>query len=524
MVRPLLPLLLAGCASESPPGPLGELVFVRDAVIHPSADGEGQALPGGGRLVSQAWASGETFTLDGLEGTAPREAECVALFHVELGDVSRLIAMGGAAPNTALAWSPGAADRLAVGTHRGELLVVDGWTGEVQRRRQLAETMVKGVAWSGDGDVLYAAEQSPDATLRALEADTLEDRWSLRLADLVETSAPPPAEDIYGVYTLPAAYGLQVLPSGELLVTALHSWTLQDGTKRNLSQVLRVSPTGEIVARWPETPADATFAHPVVDPDGGLVIFSVNRSADGPDPEDLPIGGVQVLRLPELSPVTQVMTEALPPHFQQAFVWEALDVESAQDAVFLGFGDGRVRVMDLAGQERARVDAGTPVVAGDVPIHLSVGWGMVHGDGIVYTTSNTLIPWGAASPDLRPPSTHPNENSVFSKGLDGSARWSWTGPQHIQGLSLGADGRTLVVGGGDRQSDTRRDVYGAVILDLGGATEASGAERQRAVCPTEGPVFFRHEMTVDGRLALAEHPYQDAEGSQHGAYRLTVMR
>ena len=524
MVRPLLALLLAGCVSEPPPVPLGELVFVRDGIIHPSAGDEGTALPGGGRLVSRTWAPGETVTLDGLEGTAPREAECVSLFHVELGDVSRLVAMGGATPNTALAWSPGDGDRLAVGTHRGELLVVDGWTGEVTRRRQLAETMVKGVAWSADGAVLYAAEQSPDATLRALDADTLADRWSLRLADLVETSAPPPAEDIYGVYTLPAAYGLQVLPSGELLVTALHSWTDADGTKRNLSQVLRVNPNGEIVARWPEAPADATFAHPVVDADAGLVVFSVNRSADGPDPDDLPVGGVQVLRLPELSPMTQVMTEPLAPHFQRAFVWEALDVDGAEDAVFLGFGDGRVRVTDLAGEEQARIDAGTPVLAGEVPIHLSVGWGMVVGDGVVFNTSNTLIPWGAASPELRPPSTHPNENTVFFKGLDGSPRWSWTGPQHIQGLSLGADGTSLVVGGGDRASDSRRDVYGAVILDLGGPADASGAERQRTVCPTEGPVFFRHEMTVDGRLALAEHPYQDADGSQHGAYRLTVMR
>ncbi len=515
----------AGCTGTetAPPVVEGELVFVRDGVVSPVAEGEGQALVGGGRLVSRSWTPGEMVQLDGHEGIPPREAECLTLFQVDLGDVARHVAMGAPAPATALSWSPDG-ERLAVGSYRGEVLVVDGWTGEVQARRRLSETMVKDVSWSADGSTIYAGEQSPDAFLRALDAGTLDDRWTLRLADRVGSSPAPPAEDIYGVYTLPGAYGLEVLDGGDLLVLALHSWTDADSVKRNRSQALRVSPAGEVVAAWPQEPADATFTHPRVDADGGLVVFTVNRSADGEPAGDLPLGGVQVLDLASFEPDFRTVVPGLEPHFTRAFIWEALDVSKAHDAVFMGFGDGRVRAVGLDGTERLGLDVGVPILAGDVPIHASIGWGFLHLDSVVFNTGRTLIPWGAASPDLRPPSAHPAENTVHVVGLDGESRWTWTSEREIQGLTPAPDGRSLVVGAGSRTTDQRRDLYGAVVLDLGGPAERGGKDRQRAVCSTEGPVFFAHAVSEDGRIALSEFPVKEEDDSVSGAYRLTVMR
>ncbi|MEL6342600.1 MAG: hypothetical protein AAFV53_05670, partial [Myxococcota bacterium] len=160
------------------------MIFVRDGVIAPGGS-SGQALADGRRFIARDWSPGESVTIDGVTGAAPARAECVPLFHVDLGDVSRLVAMGGAAPNTALAFSPDDGARLAVGSYRGELLIVDGWTGAVQQRKRLAETMIKQVTWSADGQTLYAAEQSPDANLYALDPATLSPKWTLRLADIV---------------------------------------------------------------------------------------------------------------------------------------------------------------------------------------------------------------------------------------------------------------------------------------------------------------------------------------------------
>jgi hypothetical protein len=494
------------------------LIFVRDGVIAP-AGADGQPLPDGRVLVATDWSLGDTLTVGGAEGTAPVQASCVGLFSEDLGDVQRLVAMGGEPPDTDLAWSPDGA-RLAVGSHTGEVLVLDGWTGTVLARKRLAETMVKHVVWSLDGATLDAAEQSPDANVMALDPQTLAARWTLRLADIVETTAPPSGEDIYGIFQLPAAYGLQVLDSGDLLLSALHSWRDASGTARNRSQVLRLTPDGTIAARWPEQPADATLKHPRVSGDRVAVI--VSRSADGPPPADLPLGGVQVLTLPDLTPLMSATTPALEPWFRKANIWAAMDVQAEPGRLMMGFGDGRVRVVADDGSDTLSTSTGAPIMAGDVPIHASIGWGLLHDGRAIFTTSGTNIPWGAASPETRPPSVHPGANRLWVHQQDGGLDWVFSDDHALQGASLAEDGRHLIVGAGDRSTDHRRDLYGALIFDLQADEDSAGP--LRAFCPTAGPVSSRHAMSRDGRVAVAEHPYLDEDGALKGAYRVTVLR
>lgn len=510
----MLLLALLACA-DAPPPPAGEVIFVRDGII----------LPGGGGLRDQAWSPGQRVEVEGAAGTAPAQAECVTLWQAELGDVARLVAMQGV-PDTALAFSPGAGERLAIGTVHGEVFVFDGWTGQQQARRRLPEALVRALAWSPDGATLYVSEQSPDAALRALDPATLEERWSLRLADVVGTSAPPAGEDLYGVYSLPAGFGLAVLPAGDLLVAATHGWGDASGQRRNQGQLLRVSPDGAIAARWPAAPAEVTLLHPVVDLDGQRVAVAVGHSSSRPPPPELPVGGVQVLSLPDLAPVASARAAPLAPWFTEAWVWEALDLSAADDTLFMGLNDGRVQLWDLTGSLRAERAGGAPVMAGQVPVHVGVGWGLLHQAQAFYVTSSTRIPWGAAAPDLRPPSTHPDQNSLFAVGLDGQRVWSWSGAHELQGLSLSPDGDELVIGAGARVADQRRDLYGALVFHARppAGPDGSPGAALRAFCATEGPVFFRHAVTADGRVAVAEHPFADADGVQHGAYRVSVLR
>jgi len=508
----------AGCAPAPPPGGLR---FVRGGVVveGPLQEVDGVPLSDDRVLVPKAWSPGEPLAIGGRAGVAPRVPECLPLASVPLGDVSAAAAAGAPAPDTALAWSPDAS-RLAVGTALGEVLVVEGHRGEVLARRALSEAFVKHLAWSPDGAILYAGEQSPDATLWALDAATLQPRWSLRLADRVETSPLPVDGDVYGVYDLPAVTGLRRLPDGSLLVVASHGWTPRGGARQNRAQVLLVSAGGELVGRWPDAPADALFQHARVSAGGDRLAITVNRSAEGPAPAGLPVGGVQVLRLPALEPERALITEPLLPHFPQPYIWEALDLD--EDRVLMGYGDGRVRVVG-PGEADALWTAGAPVMAGDVPVHVSVGWGLLRGGAAIFSTSGTLIPWGAAAPELRPPSAHPAERSVTALRPDGAVAWSWSGGVEIQGLSVGDDGTTLVVGAGARQTDDRRDLFGAVLLDLSGP-DRPGAARELSRCPTAAPAFFRHALSADGRLALIEHPWKAPDGQVLGDYRLTVLR
>jgi len=429
--------------------------------------------------------------------------------------------MGGTAPDTSLAWSP---DHrlLAVGSYRGEVLVLDGTSGDVLARRRLAETMVKQVAWSPDGRSVYATEQSPDAFLHALVPETLESRWALRLADEVGSSPAPDGQDVFGVYTLPAAYKLAVLTEGDLVVGAAHGWTDSTGTRHNRSRLLRVSPDGVVTAGWPAQALDATLMHFAIDEAGDMLAVVVGRTASGQAPADVPIGGLQLLRLETLEARGALPIAPLPPHFNSTFIWEAVGLSVADDLAIIGLGDGRLLALDLSGKLRWQVDLGVPLSSGSTPISASIGFGLLHGDRFVVHTSGTNVPYGSSSPAARPPSPHPGDNTLSVYNLSGELQWAYRGIEQLNGLVLGADGHSLVVGTTTRPDEDREDLFGAMLFDLD--DDDSTSARRIASCRSASPVFFRPALSADGRLAIAEHPYSRPDGSLSGTYQITVMR
>ncbi len=448
---------------------------------------------------------------------APVSASCVPLFHIPLGNVEKHISQGGGAPDTAIRWSPDS-QQIAIGTFLGEVLVADGWTGEIQSRKRFAETMVKQVEWSRDGSVLYVAEQSPDGTLWALRSGDLEPIWSVALSEFVESS-PLPAANIYGVYTLPGAYGLDVLEDGTLFVVATHAWNDRNGARQNRSQLLHFSKDGKLLRSWPENSADAVFYRPQVKQ--SMAILPVSKSSEGASDTRLPKGGALVFDIDAFSPVGTIEPPPMRPWFANTFLWEAMDRRA--DTVLIGLGDGRVQLWSPKGVLLRTVEAGSPILAGPIPIAAGIGEAIFHGDRLVYQTSATHIPFGAAAPELRPPTFHPNENSIFISDQAGVQQWSWTGPHALEGMMLSPDGRTLLVGAGKRTHDIRRDLYGLLIFDLGSGDADIDPQLDR-FCRSEGPVFFRADATRDGRFGVAEFPIQHAQNPAEGEYRLTVFR
>ena len=89
---------------------------------------------------------------------------------------------------------------------------------------------------------------------------------------------------------------------------------------------------------------------------------------------------------------------------------------------------------------------------------------------------------------------------------------------------MSPDGRHLVVGAGKRTTDGRRDLFGALVFDLGPESAPFTQPRLSRFCRTEGPVFFRSAPFADGRIAVTEHPFRQGENPAYGAYRVTVFR
>ena len=509
-----------GCSERpTPPEPPA---FVRGGFIVPAGSAEGREISGDRVFVARAHRPGEALSWSGPGGsgsaTVPQELDCGDIFTLDLGDLQAAVARGAAAPDTALAFSPDGG-RLAVGTTLGELWVLDGFTGAVLARRRLAETLVKSVRWSADGSTLYSIEQSPEAHLRALDPADLSDRWALRLADRVGESAAPAGEDIFGVYSLPTAYGLHVARDGSLLLAAAHGWS-EGGARQNRSQVLRVSPEGQIVDQWPPEPISATLLNPAVDPGGAAQLVVASRSADGPAPAAPPLPSVLRLDAAPLALASAIQAPALGPWFKQSDVWQAIDIDLAQDRLALGYADGRVHLRDAAGAMVAELSPGAPVLAGEVPIAASVGALKLLPGQLIFTTSYTQIPFGASAPELRPTSVHEADNTLWSVNLDGSTRWRWQGGHRLEAIASQPGGPLLAVAAGERTADDRRDLYGVLVFNLSDPSHPDLAQR----CPTEGPVTFAPAWAPDGRLAFVEHPWRATTGEVGGAYRLRVTR
>jgi len=525
-----------------------EMVFVRGGVITPSTEGGAlesdstHLIQGDRQFVEMNWSPQQEVEIGNFIGTAPDIPECRPLFHVELSELSTLTILSGTAPNSIVRFSPDGS-KLAVGGHNGELVVVNGWSGEELARTRLSETAIKLLEWSNDGSVLYAAEQSPDAFLHALDPYTLDADWSFRLADYVDTSPMPAGEDRYGIYSLPAGYFLEVLPDGDIIIIGMHGWNLDDGTRANKSQLFRLNPEGEIKGRFPANAESVTFNYAAIHSteSGGIIAINTGRSADGPPPEDLPIGAITVVDLESSNDGVMNMLSShhlapLEPWFETAYMWQALDIHP-EKGLLVGLGDGRLLLFDQklesansptslsTAEPKLTLSGGTPIMAGAVPISTSIGFGRFVGDTMITTTADTNIPWGAASPELRPPTNHPGANTVRVHNLAGEALWYWQSDIRVQGLSVSDDESKAVVAAGFRPTDTRRDLYGAFVLDLTEPENGEGgSSRLLASCETPNPLFFQHEIQNDGRIAVIEYPYSDGEGSVIGQYRATVLR
>jgi hypothetical protein len=407
---------------------------------------------------------------------------------------------------------------LAIGSFLGEVLVVDGWTGEVLARRTFSETMVKHVLWSKEGDTLYVAEQSPSGTVSALDPDTLHTRWAVDLSDFVESS-PLPSGNIYGVYTLPAAYALELLDDGSLFVVATHAWHDSGGTRQNRSQILRLDASGELSMMWPAEPLDVVMFRALVSGDNAVI--PVSRSSSGEPPSGMPVGGALVFNLETYTPVSSIQPAPLSPWFTNTFLWEAIDIDG--EDILIGLGDGRVSLWTTAGVAGTQFPSGTPMQAGPVPIVASVGSAFLHGGRAIYQTSWTHIPFGAAAPDLRPPTAHPRANTIFIADDTGTLLWSWSGPHVLEGISLSEDQQTLIAGASTRVIDSRQDLFGVLLFDVGPPADPTAPSLER-FCTTKGPVFFRTDSTIDGRIAVSEHPHQQGEEPALGNYQVTVFR
>lgn len=489
-------------------------------------------------LIDYRWTPGNRYEITSGAAfntlRAPQSCSPYALWKFPLENV-RDAAAGGASPDCVVQFSPEGV--LAIGSFEGWLRIVNCRNGATFWSKRLAEGMIKRIAWSADGQTLYAGEQSPDGRLLAFD---LGDRtetgapslaWSVRLADQLESSRPP-AHDRFGIYTLPAVYDLQTTPDGRVLVAGTHRWTI-DGKNQSRSLLACYSREGKLVWQFPnEKPSNQSWGLTffACDPQGKRVVCLATPGEDATPPAKN--GAAIFLQLDGQTGaiVGQAEIQPLKPYFDRVESWDSVSISAAGDRGVVGLNDGRALLFEFgtAGPKLLReLDLATPMLVGDIPIVAAASYARFHGNQLCLQTQNTHIPFGNSQAANRPPIAHRGANTLTVCDADGNPQWLYRGPFSLSGSwadrPKSGNPRWLIVACREEPGAAESGNFGLLAFDL--QAKGSGIERLVYYYPTEGPAMFTADISPNGRyIAVAETPTPTPDGRDlYGTYQVHVL-
>lgn len=489
-------------------------------------------------LIDYRWTPGSSYEFSSgtafAQKRAPLSCAPYPLWKFPLEDV-RDAAAGGASPDCVVRFSPDGV--LAIGSFEGWLRLVNCRRGGTVWSQRLAEGMIKRIAWSADGQTLYAGEQSPDGRLLAFDlgdrSETGAPRlaWSVRLADELESSRPP-AHDRFGIYTLPAVYDLQTTQDGRVLVAGTHRWNV-DGQNQSRSLLACYSREGQLLWRFPkEKPSNKScgltfFAS---DPQGQRVICLATPGEEVTAASQS--GAATFLQLDGQTGemVGQAEIQPLRPYFDRVESWDSVSISAAGDRGVVGLNDGRALLFEMGatGPQLIRaIDLATPMLVGDIPIVAAVSYARFHGNRLCLQTQNTHIPFGNSQAANRPPLAHRGANTLTVCDVEGTPEWIYRGPFSLGGSWAdrppAGDPRWLIVACREEPGAAEPGNFGLLAFDL--QAKGSGIERLVYYYPTEGPAMFTADISPNGRyIAVVETPTPTPDGRDlYGTYQVHVL-
>lgn len=448
--------------------------------------------------------------------------------RIPLEDASQVAAAGGA-PDSVVRFSPDGRN-LAIGTFGGWLRVVESYSGKLLHERRIAEGMVKTLAWSPDGKLLYVGEQSPDAYLLAFTAPDFEVAWKVRLADDVNTSRPP-ENDRYGMYTLPAVHDLKVSADGRVFAAGMHSWPIE-GKSQNRSVLCCFDLKGRALWRRPARSAfPFNIPHFAIDPNGTRLLFLPSQTQRPVADATLRTDTLYLLDARTGKPAAEHRIEPLLPHFTQVAAWDSVALSNDASRAAIGLADGRALLFDASSDQLKplrQLDLGSPVTIGVIPIVAACSYTRFFGDRLFLQTQNTHIPFGSPQAANQAPSVHHGANTLTVADLDGNPQWRYRGPFALTGSWCDRSGpagapRWLAVTCRELPGAVEPGQYGFLLFDL----ERPGGGSQKLVYhySTEAPVIFHADISPDGRLVtVTEVPAQTPNGQDvYGTHQVHIV-
>ncbi|GAB4316483.1 MAG: hypothetical protein Kow0059_08980 [Candidatus Sumerlaeia bacterium] len=454
------------------------------------------------------------------DGFPPSGAGMVLRLEDDVFEAAR----SGEGPDTAVAFSPDESI-IAVATYGGGLVLFDTQHGRQIWKHHIAEGLIRCLAFSPDGAILYAGELSPDGSLYAIDTATRSILWSYRTADDLGTAPLPAQRNRFSIYGLPGVYHVQSWGPDRVVFSAFHSTFARDGRPQQHAYLYCMSQSGRLIWKYPgSSPLPRNIMHFTISPgaQGAVVgLSSAGAAAASGSPAVLLGIGLESGR-----PVWQADVPPFSPWFSSVFFWRSTDVSPSGATTAASTNDGRLFVLNTAGGWK-NTPADQPLTsqtlvlvqpmrAGDVYLSALAGYCRTWDDLILVESQQTIAPAGAVIQSDSPPLPHPQANRVFglTKNETGAwtLRWTWKGDGVLNGLSADAKGRRALIiqnGGAARAGRNDWTGSGSVVVEIrddSGTPLAAPRELMRR--SVAGELYFNSTISPSGMLlALIETPH-----------------
>jgi outer membrane protein assembly factor BamB len=479
-------------------------------------------------LLAFQWTPEKTYQIvlksRKLEKKAPLQAMPYLYDTIDLEDASQLASIGNF-PDTDAQFDR-QTEHLAIGSYYGFVRLYSLKQKRVLWEKKLSEGMAKRVQFSPDGKTLYVGEQSVDGFFYAFETATGNELWKYRLADDIETSTPPQADDMYGIYSLPAVFRIQVVDEQSILVAGLHSWF--DGkTYQRKSKLYSFSANGSLNWSFPQKALRANIQH--FDATKEFIAFSVSGlQKEFASESIIKESSVVLLSTATGELLDQQQLQPLKPYFDRVTFWQSINLEPSNQFVTMGSYDGRgfhFPIKNGQFSEPVTHNFGTPIFADSVPIMAGISFTDAISNIGFYSVNQSSIPYSYAKDNglNSPPMLHPASGSIFAVNQDGTIIW-----KHQDGLVYSAidhsqNEQWLLATIDDKTENREKGLFGFTLFK----------QTKNAALPFEKiytynslvPVFFNGAISNNGlfKLCVTSPFIPQKDDVPRGRYQIQIV-
>jgi len=399
---------------------------------------------------------------------------------------------------TPIAFSPDG-KLLAIATPKGQLklhplFAADGVAANIIDAR-VSEYPLRSLAFSADGKVLLVGEESPEANVRAYDAQSGKELWKVSLVEGVTTTQAAKTVCVQALY---CSRRIESKDFHTLLTNpAIGSWQCE----------LRALESGVPRADYPKSMKLSAYCSlATLSSIDKIVVVTVA-------PET---GGSQIT-MPNAENVCLPQDPTKDSRYVPAFA-----LLSNGDAAFYGLANGKAGVCESFGNlptldKRWSLDLGAPFKHGATDLACRINAVAASTEQLLAAVSeNGEWMGGRFEPREK---VHPEAQSIQAfdaKAAKAERLWRFECPADPQALWLDASGRWLCApyrkdASLDAQGKGVAGIYGLLMFDL--QKKGSGAERLAWRLSNECPFRPEASFSPDGRfLAVVEEPAPSADG------------